>query len=91
MRIYADDPVNGYGGAVPGTPLQTRGNVTIARYSALAFPVTVTIPASIPRDTNLSVFVEVDSGNAVNERKEYDNRARSALTLRVGNVATCGR
>jgi len=91
MRIYADDPVNGYGGAVPGTPLQTRSNVTIARYSALAFPVTVTIPASIPRDTNLSVFVEVDSGNDVNERKEYDNRARSALTLRVGNVATCGR
>lgn len=91
LRIYADDPVAGYGAAVPGTTLQTRSNVTVSRYGALAFPVTVTIPISIPRDTNLSVFVDIDSNNTVNERKEYDNRARSALMLRVGNVGACGR
>jgi hypothetical protein len=91
LRIYADDPVLGYGGAVPGTTLQTRSNVSVGRRGALAFPVTVTIPASIPRDTDLSVFVDIDSSNTVDERKEYDNRARSALTLRVGSVAACGR
>ena len=90
VRAYADDPVTGYGGAVPGTTLQTS-NVTINRYGAFAFPLTVTIPTAIPRDVNLSIFVDVDPNNNVDERKEYDNRARSALTIRVGNIGACGR
>ena len=90
VRVYADDPVGGYGGAVPGTTLQVS-NVTINRYGAFAFPLTVTIPTAIPRDVNLSVFVDVDPNNNVDERKEYDNRARSALTIRVGNIGACGR
>jgi hypothetical protein len=65
--------------------------VTINRYGAFAFPVTVTIPAAIPRDVNLSMFVDVDPNNNVDERKEYDNRARSALTIRVSNIGACGR
>jgi hypothetical protein len=90
VRVYADDPVAGYGGAVPGTTLQTS-NVTINRYGAFSFPLPVTIPTAIPRDVNLSIFVDVDPNNNVDERKEYDNRARSALTIRVGNIGACGR
>jgi hypothetical protein len=40
---------------------------------------------------NLSIFVDVDPNNNVDERKEYDNRARSALAIRVGNIGACGR
>jgi hypothetical protein len=89
VRVYADDPVGGYGGAVQDD-FETS-NVTINRYGAFAFPLTVTIPTAIPRDVNLSIFVDVDPNNNVDERKEYDNRARSALTIRVGNIGACGR
>jgi len=74
LRIYADDPVAGYGGAVPGTTLQTRSNVTVSRYGALAFPVTVTIPPSFPRDTNLSVL-------SISTRTTRSTNAKSTTTV----------
>ena len=86
LRVYANDGTNNYFG---GTTLGLF-TATIPRYGTVQAPVTVTIPTGIPRNVTLSVYVEIDSANQVNERREYDNYARSALQFRVGNAATCG-
>jgi hypothetical protein len=86
LRVYANDGTANYFG---GTTLGLF-TATIPAHGTVQAPVTVVIPPAIPRNTVLSVYVEIDSANQVSERREYDNYARSALRIRVGTVAACG-
>jgi hypothetical protein len=86
LRVYANDGTANY---VGGTTLGLF-TATIPAHGTVQAPVTVAIPSAIPRNTVLSVYVEIDSANQVSERREYDNYARSGLQIRVGSVAACG-
>jgi hypothetical protein len=86
FRVYANDGTANYFG---GTTLGLF-TATIPAYGTVQAPVSVTIPTSIPRNVTLSIYTEIDSANQVNERREYDNYARSALQIIVGNPGACG-
>jgi len=86
LRVYANDGTANYFG---GTTLGLF-TATIPAHGTVQAPVTVTIPGAIPRNTVLSIYVEIDSANQISERREYDNFARSALRVSVGSAASCG-
>lgn len=70
-----------------------RGSATPFLYSSYTFPITVTIPTAIPRDVPLAVFTGLDPAGKLfpKERRAYDNCVRSAVVLRIGGPALCGR
>jgi hypothetical protein len=70
-----------------------RGSATPFLYSAYTFPITVHIPTAIPRDVPLAVYTGLDPTGKLSttERRGYDNCVRSAVVLRVGGPALCGR
>jgi hypothetical protein len=91
LRVYADAPGNCSALDGVGTELG-RFNVRVNGYSTFSFPVTLTIPDGIARGTALRVYsaINVESFPA-DEKRAYDDCARSAATIVVPGPLVCGR
>jgi len=91
LRVYADAPGQCTSLDGVGTEL-ARYNITVFRYSTYSFPASPTIPASAPRNTPLKVYSAINvTGFPADEKRAFDDCARSAISLTVPGPATCGR
>jgi hypothetical protein len=91
VRIYADSPGACTSLDGVGTELG-RFNISVNGYSTFSFPVTLGIPSSIMRNTPLNVFSAVSVGTYDPEEKRgYDDCARSAATILVPVTGVCGK
>lgn len=91
LRIYADTPGQCSSLDGVGTEL-ARFSVSVNAYSTFSFPVNAVIPATIPRNVPLNVFTALNvGGTPKDEKRGYDDCARSAINLVVRDVMTCGR
>lgn len=90
LRIYADQVDNCTSLDGVGTELSYWG-VSVPAYSTSNFIITQTIPATIPRGVPLRIYSAVNvREEPAGEKKAFDDCARSAGTIIVGNAAVCG-
>jgi hypothetical protein len=90
-RIYADVFGDCSTGEGAGTEL-ARFSVTVNPFSIFTFPVTVTVPTTLQRNTWLRLYTTVDPDEVLGwDRRRWDNCARTPITLNVGTVASCGK
>jgi hypothetical protein len=91
LRVYADAPGNCTSLDGVGTEL-ARFALRVNGYSAFSFPVSLTIPDEAPRGVPLRIYsaINVESFPS-DERRGYDDCARSAATIIVPNPGVCGR
>jgi hypothetical protein len=91
LRVYADGP--GQCSSLDGIGTELgRFGITVFAYSTYSFPVSLTIPAGIPRGTPLKVFTAVNvTASPADERRAFDDCARSAINLTVPGPAICGK
>jgi hypothetical protein len=91
LRVYADAPGNCSALDGVGTEL-ARFNVRVNGYSTYSFPVTLTVPDGITRGTALRVYSAINVESfPPDEKRGYDDCARSAATIVVPGPLVCGR
>ena len=78
VAVHADADPNAY--YSPGADALSLWSLAMGRGDA-TFPISFTVPASLPANVTQHVFVSVPSTNAW-DRKGYDNVARSSLRIR---------
>jgi hypothetical protein len=78
VRVYADSALNAY--YYPDSIPYSWFNVSLGR-GAFSFPVSYTVPSSMPSGTTQNLYVSLPTTNLW-ERKGYDNSARSRLRIR---------
>jgi hypothetical protein len=78
VAVYADADPNAY--FFPGSEALAVFDISMGR-GEFSFPVQFTVPASLPANVTLNVFVSLPT-TLLWERKGYDNSARSRLRIR---------
>jgi hypothetical protein len=78
VAVYAESDPNAY--FFPTPKALAAFNISLSR-GVYSFPVQFTVPASLPSNVTLNVFVSLPT-NLLWDRKGYDNSARSRLRIR---------